>query len=380
MGFFSDLFESNFGNLGHDIAADPVAEGGLLAGGALLTGGLLAPELFAGAGGLFGAGEAGGLAGSALAGAEVGGAAGGELGLGLAGGGGALSAIESAVPTPGTPSSALGFSGNLTESAVNGPGFSMPALDPNTGLPLSSPGVFDPTSGAGGGWGGAMTGGAGAADAGSLAAGGSTDPLISQILSTEKGFVQGLPDASGGGGGGSLLDSITGQITKNPLGIAAAGAGLGLNLLQGNKTDPALAQEQALAKNAQDQAAQMQKYLQSGTLPPGLQSAVDQAVAARKAQIIQNHAAQGQSTDPTQNSALAQELSSIDLQATGEIAKIATGLYTQGVKMFEIDADLLNKIYNADMAQNKQMGDALTNFAKALAPSGPTLLKVGGTG
>jgi hypothetical protein len=335
MGFFSDLFEGNFGNLMHDITADPVAETGLLAGGALLTGGLLAPELFGAGAGLFGAGEAaGGLAGSALAGAEAGGAAaGGGLGLealGAAGSGGALSAIESAVPTPGTPSSGLmSFAPDVADPAAATPGISTP--------------------GAGG-----------------------TDPLVSQILSEEKGFVSGLPDSSGGGGGG-LVDSLVGQVTKNPLGTAAAGVGLGMNLLQGNKTDPALAQEKQLAQTAQDQAAKMQSYLSTGTLPPGLQSAVDQAVAARKASIIQNHAQQGQSTDPTQNSALAQELSNIDLQATSEIAKIATGLYTQGVQMFQIDADLLNKIYNADMAQNKLVGDALTNFAKALAPSGPTV-------
>jgi hypothetical protein len=367
VGFFSDLFEGNFGNLMHDITADPVAEIGLGTAAVLGTGGLLLPELL-GAGGA-------GLAGSALAGAEAGGAAGAVGGLDLAGAGGlALGGLTGADSV--LPANAQLASGNLTDLNIAGPGFNMPALDPNTGAPLSSPGIFDPgQAGAGGGWAGTMAPDA----AGATPAGGATPGAnILSTLDASKDLASASGDAAGGGGG--IVNSLTSQLTKNPIGIAAAGAGLGLNLLNNKSasTDPALEQQRQLANNAGSQALQMEKYLSTGTLPPGLQSSVDQAVAAAKARIIANHATQGQSTDPTQNSALAQELSNIDLQATAQIAQIATQLYTQGIAQSQIDATLLNQIYQADVAQNKAVGDALTNFAKALAPStGVNLLKVG---
>jgi hypothetical protein len=48
---------------------------------------------------------------------------------------------------------------------------------------------------------------------------------------------------------------------------------------------------------------------------PGIKSAVPQAAAAAKAQIIQGYAARGQSTDPRQNTMLAQELMAANNQA-----------------------------------------------------------------
>jgi hypothetical protein len=366
MGFFSDLFEGNFGNLMHDITADPIAEIGLGTAAVIGSAGLLAPEVL-------GLGAGAGVADAALAGGAAGGAAGGLdiAGLGATGAAGGLAAVDSVLPA-----NAQLASGNLTDLNIAGPGFNMPALDPNTGAPLSSPGIFDPgQAGAGGGWAGTMVPDA----AGAAPAGGATPGAnILSTLDASKDLASASGDAAGGGGG--IVNSLTSQLTKNPIGIAAAGAGLGLNLLNNKNasTDPALVQQQQLANNAGSQALQMEKYLSTGTLPPGLQSSVDQAVAAAKARIIANHAAQGQSTDPTQNSALGQELANIDLQATAQIAQIATQLYTQGIAQSQIDATLLNQIYQADVAQNKAVGDALTNFAKALAPStGVNLLKVG---
>jgi hypothetical protein len=335
----------------------------------------LAPAFGEALTGLFGAGEAAApdLAAGALSGAATGTASAGldlasmAAPAGAAGlSAGNFAAADSALPMNASLTSGTG---NLTDMAMTGPGINLPALDPNTGMPLSSPGTFDATSGASGGWGGTMT--SGTAPSITPAA----DPLASLDVTGAAGQATGA--ATGATSAlpadqsllSSLLSGATKQVTGNPVGLAAATGGLALNLLKGNQTDPALAQEAQLANSANAQAAQMTKYLQTGTLPPGLQTAVDQAVAAQKARIISNHAAQGQSTDPTQNSALAQELSSIDLQATAQIAQIATSLYTQGINMMQIDASLLNNIYQADVAQNKQVGDALTNFAKALAPS-----------
>jgi hypothetical protein len=56
---------------------------------------------------------------------------------------------------------------------------------------------------------------------------------------------------------------------------------------------------------------------------PGIKSAVSQGAAAAKAQIIQGYAARGQSTDPRQNTMLAQELMAANNQAL--IASVSAG-------------------------------------------------------
>jgi hypothetical protein len=343
MGFFSDLFEGNFGNLWHDITADPVAEIGLGTAALLGTGGLLAPELLSGAAG--GLGSIFGFGGGA---ADVAGGAGGGLG-GLFGGG--------AADVAGGAGSALGAE---TSAAA---GTDITALLSGPGGTASNALAFSPETTAG--LPAEITTGASAGT-------GTNDALIQQILNTEKGFVSGLPDSSGGGGNifSNLISGAGNQITKNPLGVAAGGAGLVGSLLQGNKSSgPAQNALTAEAPVLQQQGNILQSYLQSGTLPPALQAQLDQQIQADKARIISNHAAQGRPTDPSQNSALAQELNNVDMQALAAKGQTEAQLYQQGLADIQLSTQLMTTLATFDRQDQQAVTQALMNFAKAMSPA-----------
>lgn len=168
---------------------------------------------------------------------------------------------------------------------------------------------------------------------------------------------------------GSLLGKAGSAITANPLqsaGIGIAGAGLGMNILNGSKDS---AERKALGTSAAGLNAQGQtlmQYLQSGTLPPGLQMQVQKASDAAKARIVQNHAQNGMPTDPSQNSALAQELNNVEQQAMIETAKIGQQLLTTGINETGLADDLFAKLIGIDKAQAQSTGLAISNFAAAL--------------
>ncbi len=380
------------------------AGAGLLAateGGLSAAGGGLA-DLFGGAGGglggLFGTGAADvaatGEAGlvSAAGGLSTPAAAAGGLAPAAAGPvdvASALSADASAfAPTAGSGTADI-FSG-----FGPGAGFSSPGLGgtgfaaPSTGFSAGEVGGFDTANlGFGAGGGGPATGFGGAGGA----AGGGTDiASLAGPVANPGGDLAGLtatPGAAGaganpaaGGAGGGFLDNLgTGalnSITKNPLGIAAAGAGLGYNILAGQKQTP---NQQALTGQAQQMAGQgqqLQQYLQNGTLPPGMQQQVDNAKAAARAQIISGYASRGQNADPSQNSALAQELAAVDTNALELQGKIASNLLTAGINETNMSANLFQALIQMDQTQAKQMGSAIANFSSALA-GGPKSINIG---
>lgn len=168
---------------------------------------------------------------------------------------------------------------------------------------------------------------------------------------------------------GGLLGKAGSAITANPLqsaGIGLAGAGLGFNILNGSKDS---AERKALGTSAAGLNAQGQtlmQFLQSGNLPPGLQMQVQKASDAAKARIVQNHAQNGMPTDPSQNSALAQELNNVDQQAMIETAKIGQQLLTTGINETGLADDLFAKLIGIDKAQAQSTGLAISNFAAAL--------------
>lgn len=192
-------------------------------------------------------------------------------------------------------------------------------------------------------------------------------------------------EAAAGTGGTGFWDKVvsgaTNSLTKNPLGIASAAFGLGKTMLAGSpnaaEMDALRGQagalgSQAAALNAQGQ--QLAAYLQSGTLPPGLQTAVDQATKAYKARVIANHAKNGMSTDPRQNSALAAELGQADTNAIMMAAQLGQQLLQSGQEFMKMGMNaqgLSSKIYEGliklDREQSAATGKAIANFAAALS-------------
>lgn len=368
MSFLSDLFHGDFGNLGNDLAHAPSSfvnhptEMLEAAGGAAaLAAPFVLPELLGAggaAGGLFGGGEAV-AAGGAEAGADSLLSFGSEA---ASGAGDAQSAI----------SSLLGTTGNAAEggSSFYGAGF-----DPSVNPLMTDPNAFsagNQLAGVGGDNLGGLTGGAGEspiasgtsfADAGGVGAGG--DPISGVAGNAgkgagETGFWDNLV-----GGVKNAPNAAVNSIVKNPLGIAAAGTGLALNMMN-NKPNPNIANLQGQANQLTAQGQQFMSFLQNGTLPPALKASVDQASNAAKARIIANHAAQGQSTDPTQNSALAQELAAADQNALIAVGQLGEQLFTAGQSEIGLSSQIYQKLIAIDQQQSASQGKAIANFASAL--------------
>ena len=124
---------------------------------------------------------------------------------------------------------------------------------------------------------------------------------------------------------------------------------------------------QAQAASLNSQGQQLLSYLQSGTLPAGLQASLTQATSAAKTKIISNFAAQGLNTDPTQNSALASELAQVDQQALISTAQIGQQLMTTGLQETEMSSSLYTTLANIDQTQTANIGKAIANFASSLS-------------
>lgn len=184
------------------------------------------------------------------------------------------------------------------------------------------------------------------------------------------------PAASGGFSLDSLVKGAGDSITKNPLGLGLAGAGLGYNILQGQKTSAATDQLKSLADSQGAEGAVLRNYLATGTLPAGLQKSVDAAVASNKARIIANYAQRGLPTDPTKNSALQQELAGAEQAAILTAAQVGQQLMSAGLSESQMSNQLYTRLQQIDQTQSENIGKSIASMAAALGGGGTTI-KVG---
>ena len=279
----------------------------------------------------------------------------------------------STIPGTATPLSTA-FSGTAAAPSVGG--FDLSTIGPGTD---------------------ALTGASGApTDLLSATASGAGTPLAAApgaatgAASNTPGWLQGLQTTLG----------PVNTALKSVAPIAGLG-GLGYNLYQGYETNQAnksmenqinaTAATQAATSAADTAAAQplvatgeqLQNYLTTGTLPQAFQTQIQQTVDAQKAQIIQGYGARGQSTDPSQNSALAQDLANVDnqkltLQATIEsqlqqagasMVQQATSMLQQGSTAAQISAQLPVMVAQLNQSLNTATANSIASFAKALGGS-----------
>lgn len=351
------------------------------------------PEIGAAAGGLFGAGEAGA---AAFGGAEAAGVGAGEGAL--------FGGTDAAFGAAGGVGDALGFSpaeGLIGESAglgqdagvsnwISSLGGGEGSIDAgggldayastasdgsgsfadkwagitNSGMPdfqAPSPDYSEGIVGSGGGGEAAPPGGMPGQPQGNVWG----DPI-----SGVDGTAAGAPDKSFLGG---LWDSTKAYATAHPFQAAGAGiAGLGLlnNVIQGQRTSPEMNAIGANAGAMNQQSQVMMKYLTSGTLPPGLDQAIKLSTQAAEANAVANAARNGMPTNPVQNTALAQQLSSIRQQAVADVAKMGVQLMSQGLSMAQISNQLYLQLEQLNRQQARDTGVAIANFAAALNGSG----------
>lgn len=187
-------------------------------------------------------------------------------------------------------------------------------------------------------------------------------------------------DFAGGGGAGKNPSASVGDY----IGAGAAGAGLAFNLFNQNSgskrgIEQSFKDESALlGQQSQDlftRGQGLQNWLTSGQLPPELQAQLDLNKAGGKARLVQNQAGTTGVTDPTRNSALTQDLNTLDQQALaakGQEEKLlfdaGSTMIGEATKMMGMEFDLQKKIYDMDRQDQQDIMGAITGFAKMLGP------------
>lgn len=207
--------------------------------------------------------------------------------------------------------------------------------------------------------------------------------------------------AAGGGVGGSGISA--GDLIKG-LGVATSVGGLAKNLTtpnsipgQSNLTNLAsqlgasgaaltgnTAAVQQQANTLSNQGNQLSSYLTSGTLPPGVQTAIDNASADAIAAIKGNYASKGLtgSTMETQDinavksrataegASIAQNLLSSGLTAEQAAAQISQSLVSTGTAQTGLSAQIYQQLLGLNVNQNAATSQAIANLAAALAGGG----------
>lgn len=385
------------------VGADALLGAGIGAAGAGITGGnpltgALTGGLTGGAVGAFG-GIAGDALGSATAGDALVGAGAGAAGAGLTGQNPVTGAVEGGLGgavagglsggAPGAPAPSGGLVGGAGASASGiaappGIGDSLGAgggvLDAATqGVagPIQVSGGSDVLGAAGGGSvsGGGSPGAPGApgpvgdaAPGGTPSLGNSPDNAFNALVDVQgNSVVPPIPPGQGGAAGGGIGNALQGAgnfLSRNQWLLPAATIGYdALKSGQGLGNVPGYSQLNAQAGQLGAQATQLEGYLASGTLPPGVQTSLDQAGKAAIATIKSQYASRGMSG----SSAEAQDISNAHNTIASQGADIATKLLQTGISESGLSSQLYTQILNANLTSDNQLGQALGTLAGAAA-------------
>lgn len=325
-----------------------------------------------------GAGKGAGTAGSALA-PDIGGVAGqGATAFGgdaFGAGAGAFGDAAAGLGGGGVP---LGAGGAIDPAAASGFGLGTEAPLVTSDVALNT-GASSPFGSGSGPLAGSAASGQPFAAGGTTAVSGgaaSIDPAAAASAQTSGTGAASIAPASGPAATGATPADATSSwgdllkkgLTANPLGTAIAAGGLGYNILQGQKqtanqtalsqaagtaagnstklADAGVAQVTANQGNAaeiNEKAKGLEQYLTTGQLPLQYSQQVDQAINDAKTTAISNAAKNGQPTDPTKNTALAQQLAQIDGQRAGMTSKIAETLFSAGAGLTNTAANIGNQ-------------------------------------
>lgn len=197
-----------------------------------------------------------------------------------------------------------------------------------------------------------------------------------QLLPGAEGAVPGVT-APASTGGGSFLSNIGSDISG--AGKAATSflqnngtllglGGLGAALLMENQQLPGQGQVSSIAGQELAQGQQLENYLQTGTLPPGVQGGIDQATQSAIASIKSQQAALGGYT-----SSEAQDINAANNLAAAQGANIAMQLYNTGVSQEGQAAQLYQYIMQNALQQDTALGNAIAGFAGSLVPKNITV-------
>jgi hypothetical protein len=197
--------------------------------------------------------------------------------------------------------------------------------------------------------------------------GGTLSPdLVSSI--EQGGLPQSTIDAVNAGnaaaqaGGEGLGSQVGSYLMKNPQ-AALSALGLAANLMKGDQMPKYASNVSAEAAQLQAQGAQLQGYLTSGTLPPGIAASLSAAHNSAAATIRSQYAARGQSG----SSAEMQDLANLAQTTVSQGASIANQLLTTGVNEQEFASGLYQNLMQTSMQQDVAMSNAIAGFTNAMA-------------
>ena len=169
--------------------------------------------------------------------------------------------------------------------------------------------------------------------------------------------------------------SNLGKAAGSNLGTLISAGGLGYSALTQPKIPSITSAEGAISNTAgqlSTQATQLESYLSTGTLPPGVQASLNSAADSAKAAIRSRYAAMGSSG----SSAEQQDLANVDTTVVSQGANIALQLLNQGVSESQLSAQLYSTILNTALQQNQNLSTAIGNFASAAAGGTGLTLKL----
>jgi hypothetical protein len=280
--------------------------------------------------------------------ADFAGTAAGALGTGVPGSTTAAAPLATTAAAPASTTGAAVGGGASTGSAAAAAAPASAAASPTTTGILGSvdPSLIETAS--------APAGLSGDTAATALGASGAPTGLASATGTAAAA----APTASTGAG---LLGSLK---TWGPLAIS--GGGLLTSMLEGSQKPAFEGQLQSQAAAMAKQGAQLENYLTSGTLPPGVQSGLTQAYNSAAATIRSQYAQRGQ----TGSSAEMQDLANLSATTVAQGAQIATNLLQQGVSESEFSAQLYSQLMQASMQQDAALSKSIADFSGSLAGMG----------
>ena len=163
-------------------------------------------------------------------------------------------------------------------------------------------------------------------------------------------------------GGEGLADKAGSFLSKNASSILSA-LGLAANMAKGQQPPKYSGNLQAQADAMNARGAQLQGYLTSGTLPPGIGDALAGAHDSAAASIRGRYAKMGMSG----SSAEMQDLNNLAQTTVSQGADIANKLLATGVSQQQFASGLYQNLMATSMQQDVAMSNAISGFTNAMA-------------
>jgi hypothetical protein len=158
------------------------------------------------------------------------------------------------------------------------------------------------------------------------------------------------------------LDTAGTALSSNPWLIGAGG--IGLSAIEGQQQLPGQAGIKSAANSLATQGQQLQQYLQTGTLPPGVQGGIDQATQSAKAAIRSKYASSGSYG----SSAEQEDLNNVTQLAAAQGANIAIQLLNTGISETGLSTQLFQYLMQNALSEDQALGQAISGFGASMIP------------